>query len=83
MSPPRSTKAKAKPPSPEQANRPNGWLPIRKIVAAGLGALVSGTGVIAWIAGTGDLGWREVVAVVLAAVIPVATGYATPPRGGG
>ena len=60
-------------------------LPVRKIVAVALTALVSSTGFLAWLAGTGNLDWRGWLAVIATAVAPVVIGYIVPaglPPGG-
>lgn len=55
------------------------WTPIRKILAAAITALIAGGGLIGLVAGTGDVSWREILSVALAAALPVAVGYLTPP----
>jgi predicted Na+-dependent transporter len=60
--------------------------PVRKIAAAAIAAVVAAPALTAWLANGGDLDWRSLIAVVLAAVVPVAVGYlphseAVPPGG--
>jgi len=52
-------------------------LPVRKIAAAALGALVAAPALALWLATGGDLDWRSLIAVVVAAVAPVVIGYLT------
>lgn len=51
--------------------------PVRKIAAAAIAAVIAAPALSAWLAGGGDLDWRSLVAVVLAAVAPVIVGYMT------
>lgn len=51
--------------------------PVRKIAAAAITAVIAAPALSAWLAGGGDLDWRSLVAVVLAAVAPVVVGYLT------
>lgn len=53
-------------------------LPIRKILAAALAAVVAGGGLVAFVA-TGEGDWRAIVSVAVAAALPVIVGYLTPP----
>ena len=57
---------------------PSSLAPIRKILAAALAAVVAGGGLLAWIA-TGEGDWRAILAVAVAAALPVLIGYLTPP----
>lgn len=52
--------------------------PIRKIAAAAISAIIAAPAFIAWLSAEGDIDWRSLVAVVVAAVVPVITGYMTP-----
>ncbi len=52
-------------------------LPVRKIAAAAIAAVVAAPALTAWLAGSNDLDWRALVAVVIAAVTPVIVGYLT------
>ena len=53
-------------------------LPVLKIVAVALTALISSTGFLAWLAGTDRLDWRGWLAVVVTAVMPIVVGYLVP-----
>lgn len=51
--------------------------PVRKIAAAAIAAIVAAPALTVWLAGEGDLDWRSLLAVVVAAVVPVIAGYLT------
>ena len=56
------------------------WMPIRKVVAAALTALIAAPAVTAYLAGGDGFDWRGTVAVVLAAVVPIVVAYLTPEK---
>lgn len=55
------------------------WTPIRKVLAAAIGAVIAAPAFIAWLSAGGDLDWRSLVAVALAAAVPVVIAYLVPP----
>ena len=52
--------------------------PIRKIAAAAISAIIAAPVFVAWLNSEGDLDWKALLAVVLAAVVPVIVGYLVP-----
>lgn len=52
--------------------------PIRKIAAAAISAIIAAPVFVAWLNSEGDLDWKALFAVVLAAVVPVIVGYLVP-----
>lgn len=52
--------------------------PIRKIAAAAISAIIAAPVFVAWLNSEGDLDWKALFAVVLAAVVPVVVGYLVP-----
>lgn len=54
------------------------WVPLRKILAAAISAVIAGGGLIAFVT-TGEGDWRSILGVALAAALPVVVAYLTPP----
>jgi len=52
--------------------------PVRKIAAAAISAIIAAPVFVAWLNSEGDLDWKALFAVVLAAVVPVIVGYLVP-----
>ena len=56
------------------------WLPIRKVGAALLTAIVAAPPVIAYLSSeTNDFDWRGAILVIAAAIVPVLVAYLVPP----
>lgn len=54
------------------------WVPVRKVAAAIIAALIASPVLAAWLAGA-DVDWRAFVAVAVAAAAPVVVAYLVPP----
>lgn len=54
------------------------WMPVRKVLAAAITALITAPAVIAYLSGQSDIGPREALAAGVAAVAPVVAAYLTP-----
>jgi branched-subunit amino acid transport protein len=52
--------------------------PIRKIAAAAISAIIVAPVFIGWLNSENDLDWKQLLAVIVAAVTPVIVGYLVP-----
>lgn len=58
---------------------PTSWVPIKKVLAAIITAVITSGVFTAWAAGSGDLSWEDLVRTIVPAILTAAVAYLVAP----